>query len=64
MRCAIEDYRRTAKAARRHNHGDRAMASGNDMKSHNSTYTGFLGMLKWGTAVTIAVTALVILLIA
>ncbi|PKB25025.1 aa3 type cytochrome c oxidase subunit IV [Novosphingobium kunmingense] len=40
------------------------MASGNDMKSHNSTYTGFLGMLKWGTAVTIAVTALVILLIA
>lgn len=40
------------------------MASGNDMKSHNSTYGGFLGMIKWGTIVTIAITALVVLLIA
>lgn len=40
------------------------MASGNDMKAHNSTYTGFLGMLKWGTIITIAITALVVLLIA
>lgn len=40
------------------------MASGNDMKSAQSTYSGFLGMLKWGTAVALLVTALVIVLIA
>lgn len=40
------------------------MASDNDMKSAQSTYSGFLGMLKWGTAVALLVTALVIVLIA
>ena len=39
------------------------MATGNDMKAHNSTYTGFLGLVKWGTIITVAITALVILLI-
>lgn len=40
------------------------MASGNDMKFHNSTYEGFLALLKWSTPVIILVTALVIVLIA
>ncbi|MBS0482196.1 MAG: aa3-type cytochrome c oxidase subunit IV [Proteobacteria bacterium] len=40
------------------------MATGNDMKAHNSTYTGFLGMMKWGVLATVLVTALVIFLIA
>lgn len=34
------------------------------MKSAESTYSGFLGMLKWGTIVAVVVTALVIVLIA
>ncbi len=40
------------------------MASGNDMKSAESTYSGFLVMLKWGTIVSVLVAALVIILIA
>ena len=40
------------------------MASGNDMKSAQATYSGFLGMLKWGTIAAVLVTALVIVLIA
>lgn len=40
------------------------MASGNDMKSAESTYSGFLTMLKWGTIVSVLVAALVIVLIA
>ncbi len=40
------------------------MASGNDMKSHTSTYSGFLGMLKWSSIATVVITAFVILLIA
>jgi hypothetical protein len=40
------------------------MASGNDMKSAESTYHGFLGILKWGTIAAAIVTAVVILLIA
>lgn len=40
------------------------MASGNDMKFHNSTYSGFLTLLKWATPVIIAITALVVVLIA
>jgi hypothetical protein len=40
------------------------MASGNDMKSAESTYNGFLGMLKWGTIAAAVVTAFVIILIA
>jgi Bacterial aa3 type cytochrome c oxidase subunit IV len=40
------------------------MASGNDMKAANGTYGGFISLLKWGTGVTILVTAFVIYLIA
>ena len=40
------------------------MASGNDMKSATETYGGFLTMLKWGTVLTVIVTAVVIALIA
>jgi hypothetical protein len=39
------------------------MASGNDMKAHNSTYTSFLGMLKWSIPVLAVITAVVIALI-
>lgn len=40
------------------------MASGNDMKAHNATYTGFLGLVKWGTLLTALVAAVVVYLIA
>lgn len=40
------------------------MAGGNNMKAHNATYEGFLGMLKWGTVATVLVTALVVYIIA
>lgn len=40
------------------------MASGNDMKMHEGTYSGFIGMLKWGSAVTALVAAFVIFMIA
>jgi Bacterial aa3 type cytochrome c oxidase subunit IV len=40
------------------------MASGNDMKSHSSTYSGFIGLFKWGTIASALVTALVVYLIA
>lgn len=40
------------------------MASGNDMKAHESTYTGFIGLVKWGSILTVLVTAFVIYLIA
>ncbi len=39
------------------------MASGNDMKAHESTYTGFTSLVKWGTITTILVTAFVIYMI-
>jgi Bacterial aa3 type cytochrome c oxidase subunit IV len=39
------------------------MASGNDMKSHDSTYSGFIGMVKWGSIVTALVTAFTIYMI-
>jgi Bacterial aa3 type cytochrome c oxidase subunit IV len=39
------------------------MASGMDMKSANSTYGGFIGLVKWGSAVTALVTLIVVLLI-
>ena len=39
------------------------MASGNDMKSHGSTYSGFITMLKWATPVTAIIVFIVILLI-
>ncbi len=39
------------------------MASGNDMKAHNSTYDGFIGMVKYGTVAAVLATVLVILAI-
>ncbi len=39
------------------------MASGNDMKTANESYGGFIGMLKWGAVVTAIVTLVVVLLI-
>ncbi len=40
------------------------MASGNDMKSAESTYSGFLNLLKWGSVATAIVAVVVIALIA
>lgn len=40
------------------------MASGNDMKAHQATYEGFIGMAKWGTVVCVLLTAFVVYLIA
>ncbi len=40
------------------------MASGNDMKAAESTYGGFLNLLKWGSVGVIVITAIVIVLIA
>ncbi len=39
------------------------MASGNDMKAAESTYGGFLTLLKWGSVVTAIITVVVIALI-
>ncbi len=40
------------------------MANNGEMKAHEHTYSGFIGWLKWGTAITVIVTAIVIFLIA
>ena len=40
------------------------MDSANDMKSHEKTYGGFIGLLKWSVPLTAAIVLLVILLIA
>lgn len=40
------------------------MATDGDMEAHAETYAGFTSLLKWGTAVTFAAVAIVILLIA
>ena len=40
------------------------MASGNDMKAHNSTYDAFIGNLKWSVPVIALIAAVVVLLIA
>jgi hypothetical protein len=40
------------------------MASGNDIKSHSSTYSGFIGLFKWGAIAAALVTALTVYLIA
>lgn len=40
------------------------MASGNDMKAHQDTYDGFIGLAKWGALACVLVTALVMYLIA
>ncbi|MDE8654081.1 aa3-type cytochrome c oxidase subunit IV [Novosphingobium album (ex Liu et al. 2023)] len=40
------------------------MASGNDMKAANDTYSGFLTLLKIGTIAAVCATAFVVFLIA
>jgi len=40
------------------------MASGNDMKAHNSTYDAFIGNLKWSVPVIALIAFVVVLLIA
>lgn len=40
------------------------MASGNDMKAHESTYSGFLGLVKWTIVLVAIVAAIVVKLIA
>lgn len=40
------------------------MASGNDMKAHESTYSGFMTLLKWSTVLVAIVTVIVVALIA
>ena len=40
------------------------MASGNNQEAAESTYGGFVSLLKWGSIGVAAVTALVIVLIA
>jgi Bacterial aa3 type cytochrome c oxidase subunit IV len=44
--------------------GDRYMTGQNDFKAAEQTYAGFLGFMKWGTIASLAVGALVILIIA
>ena len=39
------------------------MASQNDMKMAETTYSGFLTFVKWGTVAAVIVAAIVILLI-
>ncbi|MDQ4420449.1 aa3-type cytochrome c oxidase subunit IV [Sphingobium sp. DEHP117] len=40
------------------------MASGNDMKMAEETYSGFIGLIKWGTILSVIVAVIVVLLIA
>ena len=35
-----------------------------DPKAHEATYSGFIGLMKWGTVAAVAVTAGVVVLIA
>ncbi len=39
------------------------MADKPDLKSAEQTYSGFLGLMKWGTVASIAVVALVVFLL-
>ncbi len=39
------------------------MASGNDMKMAEETYSGFIGLVKWGTILSAAVAVMVVLII-
>ena len=39
------------------------MASGTDQKAHESTYSGFIGMVKWGVIATALVAVFVIFMI-
>lgn len=40
------------------------MASGNDMKMHEGTYAGFIGLVKWGAIATAVVTIFTVGMIA
>lgn len=40
------------------------MASGNDMKAHNQTYVGVMGLLKWGTIASFLLGMVVVIAIA
>lgn len=40
------------------------MASGNDLKMAEETYSGFIGLIKWGTILSAIVAVIVVLLIA
>lgn len=40
------------------------MASGNDMKSANETYSGFTHLVKWGAIIVAIVTVIVVAIIA
>ncbi len=40
------------------------MGSQNDMNAAENTYSGVLGLMKWGTILSLAVAGLVVLLIA
>lgn len=40
------------------------MAGAGDFKAHERTYTGFLGLLKWGTIASAIVAAFVVYLLA
>lgn len=40
------------------------MASGNDMKRAEETYSGFTALVKWGAILSVATAAFVVLLIA
>lgn len=40
------------------------MASGNDMRAANETYSGFTALVKWGTIATAIIAAGVVALIA
>ena len=39
------------------------MATGNDMKAHESTYSGFIGLVKYGIVAAALATAFVIFMI-
>ena len=39
------------------------MASGNDNKTHEGTYTGFIGLVKWGFMATAVITVFVVYMI-
>lgn len=40
------------------------MAVETNIKSANETYSGFVGLVKWGTIATVAIVTIVVLIIA
>ncbi len=46
------------------NKGDSDVSSGQDIRAAQQTYSGFVGLVKWGTIGCIIVAAIVVLLIA